>query len=451
MTTHKFQKWDEQITEHYHFDPKQSFFDILVPTNDTVKYKFLLQKILMNGHNALVMGETGVGKSVITKNFLMNSPANLLSAFINFSGKTSTTNLVDAVEGNLDALRKNMLQPKAGKKMVFFIDDVNMPQLDRYGSQPPCELLRQIIDQGGYYDVDKLFFKNVRETKFVTACAPPSGGRNPVSPRLFRHFNMLWVPDLSNQSMKQIFSQILKGYLALGSDSSLASLSDMIIKAAVEIYQKVIAEFLPTPAKCHYTFNLRDLSKVVQGMLMCDSKVIDGKEYLVKLYMCETYRVFRDRLIDAKDREKFSVDSHEIIENYLTLDWELPDFQNVAFGDFDNGDQFYQKLGGVDELRPKLQDLLNLYNMQNTPMDLVFFEDCVQHLARIARILRQQRGNAMLVGVGGSGRRSMAMFGASFNRMKTFQIEITKSYTEKDWHEDIRTLLKTCALEDQTV
>ena len=100
----------------------------------------------------------------------------------------------------------------------------------------------------------------------------------------------------------------------------------MIIKAAVEIYQKVIAEFLPTPAKCHYTFNLRDLSKVVQGMLMCDSKVIDGKEYLVKLYMCETYRVFRDRLIDEKDRQKFSEDSHEIIENYLTLDWELPDF-----------------------------------------------------------------------------------------------------------------------------
>ena len=190
----------------------------------------------MNGHNALIMGETGVGKSVVTKNFLMNSPENLLSAFINFSGKTSTANLVDAVEGNLDALRKNMLQPKAGKKMVFFIDDVNMPQLDRYGSQPPCELLRQIIDQGGYYDVDKLFFKHVRETKFVSACAPPSGGRNPVTPRLFRHFNMLWVPDLSAQSMKQIFSQILKGYLSMKSDSTLASLADLIIKAAVEIY-----------------------------------------------------------------------------------------------------------------------------------------------------------------------------------------------------------------------
>lgn len=227
------------------------------------------------------MGETGVGKSVISKNFLSNSPDSLLSAFINFSGKTSTANLVDAIEGNLGQVRKDMLKPKAGKKMVFLIDDVNMPQLDRYFSQPPCELLRQIIDQGGYYDVDKLFFKHVMDTKFVSCCAPPSGGRNPVSPRLFRHFNMLWVPDLSAQSMKQIFSQILKGYLTMKEDSSLSSSADMIIKAAVEIYSKVIDEFLPTPTKCHYTFNLRDLSKVVQGMLMCQLEDIVDKDYLV--------------------------------------------------------------------------------------------------------------------------------------------------------------------------
>ena len=59
----------------------------------------------------------------------------------------------------------------------------------------------------------------------------------------------------------------------------------------------------------------------------------------------------------------------------------------------------------------------------------------------------------MLVGVGGSGRSSMAKLAAGLNIpvMTTFQIEITKSYKEKEWHEDIKTLLKKCALDDETV
>lgn len=59
----------------------------------------------------------------------------------------------------------------------------------------------------------------------------------------------------------------------------------------------------------------------------------------------------------------------------------------------------------------------------------------------------------MLVGVGGSGRSSMAKLAAGLNVpvMTTFQIEITKSYREKEWHEDIKTLLKKCALDDEVV
>jgi dynein heavy chain len=87
--------------------------------------------------------------------------------------------------------------------------------LEKYGAQPPCELLRQTIDAGGFYDTKKLLFKVVKDTRFIAACAPPGGGRNAVSPRLFRHFNMIWVPELSSASMKVIFTAILKGSLEL--------------------------------------------------------------------------------------------------------------------------------------------------------------------------------------------------------------------------------------------
>jgi dynein heavy chain len=143
---HRFETWDEQL-KSYNYDKAQSFFEILVPTSDTTKYQFILKTLTGAGANVLITGETGVGKSVITKDFLMNPPnESIVSSFINFSGKTTTKNLQDAFEGNLDAKRRDLLGPPAGKQMVFFIDDVNMPQLDTYFSQPPVELLRQTID-----------------------------------------------------------------------------------------------------------------------------------------------------------------------------------------------------------------------------------------------------------------------------------------------------------------
>jgi dynein heavy chain len=54
----------------------------------------------------------------------------------------------------------------------------------------------------------------------------------------------------------------------------------------------------------------------------------------------------------------------------------------------------------------------------------------------------------MTVGVGGSGRSSMARLGASINSMSTFSIEITKSYRVKEWYEDIKKLLRNCGLEE---
>jgi dynein heavy chain, axonemal len=92
---------------------------------------------------------------------------------------------------------------------------------------------------------------------------------------------MIWVPQLSKDAMNTIFSQILRGYIDLKEDPSLSLLTEDIVGSCVDIYLKTIVTYLPTPAKCHYTFNLRDLSKVVQGMLMCPLDEIVDKDYCI--------------------------------------------------------------------------------------------------------------------------------------------------------------------------
>ena len=78
-------------------------------------------------------------------------------------------------------------------------------------------------------------------------------------------------------------------------------------------------------------------------------------------------------------------------------------------------------------------------------MRLVFFWDAIEHVSRLARVLRQPRGNAMLVGVGGSGKQSLTRFAAYLAEMKCFQIELTKGYGYMEFREDLKKLTSSQA------
>ncbi len=451
--TQQFSSWNEILPE-YVYKPGTPYFKIVVPTIDTVKYKYLLKVLTSGKCNVLFSAETGVGKTIIVQDFLNTAHEEIEWGFVNFSAKTSARNLQDLFESKLDKKGKRYA-PHSGKKMmIFFVDDVNMPQHDRYGSQPPCELLRQTIDQGGFYNLKKFMFAQVKDTIFVSACAPPGGGRNAVTPRLFRHFNMIWLPDVPQRSMEHIFSSILKGFLStFPKNLNFESLAPMIVKASVEVYLKIKNELLPTPTKCHYTFNLRDLSKVIQGMLQVNPDFIKEKTILIKSWIHETFRVFRDRLIEIKDQDWFTDKVNDMLKKHLESDWQKDTYKDVLFAHFSNDENLYEMVTDINSVTSKLNEQLEWYNSNNpgSMMHIVFFKDCISHLARISRILRQNRGNALLVGVGGSGRRSLARLGSSIAKFGTQEIEINKNYKEKDFLEDLKKLLKRAGLETQEV
>ena len=133
-----------------------------------------MERLMNAGHNVLLAGESGAGKTAIVSAFLRDTVAKgkTVSSTISYSAHTGSERIRDLLETTLVKERQNLLCPPSGKRMYLFVDDLNIPSFDTHGAQRPNEMLRQVLDGGGFYDSKKRFFKAVRGVVCVAACAP---------------------------------------------------------------------------------------------------------------------------------------------------------------------------------------------------------------------------------------------------------------------------------------
>jgi dynein heavy chain, axonemal len=96
------------------------------------------------------------------------------------------------------------------------------------------------------------------------------------------------------------------------------------------------------------------------------------------------------------------------------------------------GEKTYDRVTSMERLRVTLEDALREYNETFAAMNLVLFEDAMRHVCRIARIILNPSGHALLVGVGGSGKQSLSRLAAHICGYRVYQITISGSYGIND-------------------
>jgi len=130
---------------------------------------------------------------------------------------------------------------------------------------------------------------------------------------------------------------------------------------------------------------------------------------------------------------------------------EIFNREKIMFGDLlklDAPVKLYEEIKDRPKLFKVLNGMLDEYNVGNSnKMNLVFFEDAILHILRISRVLRQPRGNIMLIGVGGSGKQSLIRLASSMLEMQFRQIEITKNYGSDQFKEFCKDLMFSSGIE----
>ena len=434
------------------------FSELIIPTKDTVRYKSLARSLLTLRKPFLLAGPTGVGKSVDLAQLLSSEmPKEYIPLMLTFSAQTSANQTQDLIDGKLEKRQRGTFGPPAGSQYVLFIDDLNMPQKEKYGAQPPIEILRQFADYSGWYERKERVFRKLIDLIMLAAMGPPGGGRNHITGRFIRHFNVVMATPMDDDSMKTIFTAIINSFTSNASiGDDVRALGPKLVVASIRVYNKMIETMLPTPSKPHYTFNLRDLGKVFQGLLQIDGKRVGTASDFSRMWVHEERRVFCDRLVNNADRGAFNDFVSGALEEECGLKWAdvIGDRPSVIFGDYmvpgADPKLYVEVADPTRTVQPIVEEYLNDYNAESKqPMRLVLFMDALEHVSRISRIIRQPGGNALLLGVGGSGRQSLSRLATYMASYTLFTLEISKGYGKNEWRDDLRKILMKAGIEEK--
>eukprot|EP00708_Paratrimastix_pyriformis_P001956 GAFH01000693.1.p1 GENE.GAFH01000693.1~~GAFH01000693.1.p1 ORF type:complete len:4356 (-),score=2006.36 GAFH01000693.1:5-11701(-) len=449
------------------------FAGIFVPTVDNVRTDFLIQTLAAQRHSVLLIGESGTAKTVCALQHLgKQDNEKMLTKVLNFSSATTPMIFQRTLESLVDK-RASQYGPPGGKRMTIFVDDINMPEYNEWNDQVTNEIVRQVLEYHMFYDVDKPGqWRDLVDLQYMAAMPHPGGGRNDIPPRLKRHFNIFNITMPLPASVRMIYGTIAEGHFCTerGFSPEVIQLAARLPAITQELWGATKQKMLPTPAKFHYMFNLRDLSRIFQGLIRAESDVIRNPKALLQLWRHECCRVLPDRFTSKTDVAWFDKSmedqlirtfgdqmAHEVMRPALWVDFlrDAPEADMTQAEDAKPADapKIYEPAFDPKALGTRVESLQATYNEANRrqQISLVFFSDALAHLSRIYRIITTPRGNALLVGVGGSGKQTLTRLASYIAHSRTYQIQVSKNYTTTNLLDDLKNIYRIAGCEGKPV
>jgi dynein heavy chain 1 len=424
--------------------------DVVVPTVDTVRHETLLNNLLAEHKPLILCGPPGSGKTMTLFSSL-RSLTNMQVVGLNFSSATTPELLLKTFDHYCVQERTPngvVLRPRERGWLILFCDEINLPAIDNYETIRVISFLRQLVEHRGFWRTTDHTWVKTERIQFVGACNPPTDpGRKPLSLRFLRHVPIIYVDYPGKASLMQIYSTFNRAMLRMV--PPLRSFSDQLTTCMVEFYLRSQDRFTQD-MQPHYIYSPRELTRWVRGI--CEAiRPLDSLtiEELVRLLAHEALRLFQDRLVGESERKWTDDNIDDVIKtNFQGIDFETALARPILYSNWLKKDYVAVER---EELREFTKARLKEFCEEELDVELVLFNEVLDHVLRIDRVFRQPQGHLLLIGVSGAGKTTLSKFVAWMNGLSIFQIKVHNRYSAANFDDDLRQVLRRAGCRNEKI
>uniref|UniRef100_A0A8C2QHF6 Cytoplasmic dynein 2 heavy chain 1 n=1 Tax=Cricetulus griseus TaxID=10029 RepID=A0A8C2QHF6_CRIGR len=404
----------------------------------------------------ILVGPEGCGKGMLLR-YAFSQLRSTEIATVHCSAQTTSRHLLQKLSQTCMVISTNtgrVYRPKDCERLVLYLKDINLPKLDKWGTSTLVAFLQQVLTYQGFYD-ENLEWVGLENIQIVASMS--AGGR------LGRHkLTTRFTSIVRLCAVEYIYPQ-----LEIGLPVSQRMMKQLKAGCLHCCLFQVRAKFTVDDYS-HYFFTPCILTQWVLGLFRYDLEGGSSNhplDYVLEIVAYEARRLFRDKIVGVKELHLFD----NILTSVLQGDWGSDILDNMA-------DSYYvtwgarhssvtntlpgqplpphgKPLGKLTsaDLKDVIKKGLIHYGRDNQNLDILLFQEVLEYMSRIDRVLSFPGGSLLLAGRSGVGRRTATSIVSHMHGAVLFSPKISRGYEPKQFRNDLKHVLHLAGIESQQV